>query len=83
MKFSFVNDNTIKVIQRYCLVITKISGIKFGRYVSGVAVDTTVTQGSNSVVTSGAVYDVLQNIPSGGGSITTDSTVTQNSTNPI
>ena len=66
--------------------ITKVVGIKFGRYVSGVAVDTTVTQNSNAVVTSGAVYDALQNIPSGGGgggSITLDSIPIENSTNGI
>lgn len=40
--------------------IYKIVGIKFGRYISGVAVDTTVTQGSSNVVTSGAVYNAIQ-----------------------
>ena len=66
-------------------VLYKITGIKFGRYVSGVAVDTTVTENSDAVITSGAVYDALQNIPSGGGgsSITVDSTITQGGTNPV
>jgi len=39
-----------------------VTGIKFGRYVSGVAVDTTVTQGSSNVVTSGAVYDYIASL---------------------
>ena len=81
------SDNIINIneVGNGCLVY-KITGIKFGRYVSGVAVDTTVTQNSDAVVTSGAVYTALQNIPSGGGgggSITIDSVPTENSQNAV
>jgi len=85
LKLSYTNDNTFSVIENGGVAVTRIVGIKFGRYVSGVAVDTTVTQNSDAVITSGAVYDALQNIPSGGGgsSITVDSTITQGGTNPV
>ena len=82
-----INDSTLtKQNSSSAPMVTKITGIKFGRYVSGVAVDTTVTQNSDAVVTSGAVYDALQNIPSGGGgggSITIDSVPTENSQNAV
>lgn len=87
-RFTFYvsSDNSLLVESALTYKMYKIVGIKFGRYVSGVAVDTTVTQNSNAVVTSGAVYDALQNYtPSGGGgsSITVDSTITQGGTNPV
>ena len=87
VKCAYVNDTTINAFESFGgSKIEKIIGIKFGRYVSGVSVDTTVTQNSNAVVTSGAVYDALQNIPSGGGSgssITIDSVPTENSQNAV
>ena len=81
-----VSDQSLSITGRNEHTLIKIIGIKFGRYVSGVAVDTTVTQNSDAVVTSGAVYDALQNYtPSGGGSgsITVDTTITENSQNPV
>ena len=83
--FYITSDNSFTVDTKSELSIFKITGIKFGRYVSGVAVDTTVTQNSNAVITSGAVYDALQNAGGGGGgsSITVDSTITQGGTNPV
>lgn len=90
IKFSFNSDSSLKVESHDSLStplkLHQVIGIKFGRYVSGVAVDTTVTQNSDAVVTSGAVYDALQNLPSGGGggsSITIDSVPTENSTNAV
>ena len=82
------SDNKLSCSNRSgSTVLYKITGIKFGRYISGVAVDTTVTQNSDAVVTSGAVYNALQNIPSGGGgsggNIVLDSTPTENSTNGV
>lgn len=78
-------DSSLVIGDSRNLKIIKITGIKFGRYVSGVAVDTTVTQNSNAVVTSGAVYDALQNYtPSGGGSsVTVDTEITSTSQNPV
>lgn len=85
--WKLISDNEISIVESNSTKIYKITGIKFGRYVSGVAVDTTVTQNSDAVVTSGAVYDALQNYtPSGGGSggsITVDTTITENSQNPV
>ena len=59
INFYYNNDNSLVIINAKSLKIVKIKGIKFGRYVSGVAVDTTVTQGSQNVVTSGAVYNTI------------------------
>ena len=83
VNWAYSSDNSIIINSNggNC-VIYKITGIKFGRYVSGVAVDTTVTSGSSNVVTSGAVYDALQNA-GGGSSVTVDSTITQGGTNPV
>ena len=60
----YASDTSILIDTGSGYKVYKIIGVKFGRYVSGVAVDTTVTQSSNNPVTSGAVYTALQNIPS-------------------
>ena len=69
IKLAVTADNKLSVdgSATVNLAVEKITGIKFGRYVSGVAVDTTVTQGSSNVVTSGAVYTAIQQGGGGGG----------------
>lgn len=85
--YNIENDNTMNIKQAQDIYITKITGIKFGRYVSGVAVDNTITSSGTGVPSTNAVYQALQNIPSGGGSgessVTVDTAITQNSQNPV
>lgn len=84
LKLTYINNNTLNIYESVSLKLLKITGIKFGRYVSGVAVDNTITSSGTGVPTTSAVYQALQNIPSGGGSsITVDSTITQGGTNPV
>lgn len=46
-------------------------------------VDDAPTQNSDNLVTSGGVYEALQNIPGGGGTIVLDDTVTEQSSNGV
>ena len=63
LKITYVNDNTFNIFEANKQKLLKVVGIKFGRYVSGVAVDDEVTEDSDAVVTSGAVYEAIDNIP--------------------
>lgn len=80
LKFAYVNDNTLNAYEGNNLKLLKIIGIKFGRYVGNVAIDSTVTSGGTGLVTGGAVYTAIQNATP---NITIDSSVTQNGTNAV
>lgn len=68
LRIGYVNDNTLNIIlSNGGIKIVQVTGIKFGRYVSGVAVDNTITSSGTGVPSTNAVYQALQNIPSGGG----------------
>ena len=60
---NYVSDTSVSIGNGSHYSVYKIVGIKFGRYVSGVAVDDEVTEDSEAVVTSGAVYEAIDNIP--------------------
>lgn len=71
VRIVYYNNTTLTLFEGNYAKLVKIVGLKFSGGGSGggssVTVDTEITETSQNPVTSQAIYNALQNIPSGGG----------------